>query len=507
MKHLRIIALMLVLAMCVSFAACADSDDSGARVTRAPSDTNSSSGPDFAEADYNQDPFTFMVIQSLVNGKDYFCGDWIDKDEVTGVATEYAVYQRNVATEEQYNVVIDTELQDGSPDDILKTYYMAGDYVFDVIYSWALRLGPMITDNYFHDFYDLSSEYGGYINFDADYWSPSAAQDLTIADKMYLCINDISMNKLAWGNFLFFNKNIVDEYNLTTPYDYVDSNTWTIDNFFDMVTKVSDDLDGDGTITKEDMYGLIDGNNDGSFLLSASDIRYTTKNENGEYQLNIYSDQDKVLDIIGKAIKVMSDKNYVKDYEDMWDGADQSGYSDQWEYARSFFATGHSLFSTGAAGIATEFKNMDDNYGVLPLPKYDSNQENYCHHVDSCAAVFALPSANRTDSVDSASYERTGIILEYMASKSNELLLPAYYDVTLQDQNMDDERDKDMLDIIKDSIRYEWTDIVQLGGDNGISKTVSAMFTSGNPQSTYDRQKNRLTNLLTDYYDEILDLE
>ena len=66
--------------------------------------------PEFAEADYNKDEF--LVFQRNANASSY-PGFYIDSEEVTDTMSE-AVFVRNLAVEEKYNVVINT-LEVGDP--------------------------------------------------------------------------------------------------------------------------------------------------------------------------------------------------------------------------------------------------------------------------------------------------------------------------------------------------------------------------------------------------------
>lgn len=94
---------------------------------------------------------------------------------------------------------------------------------------------------------------------------------------------------------------------------------------------------------------------------------------------------------------IYSNSNYVKDYEELWAGADTSGYEDMWQYARSFFSTDHALFCAGNAYLTSEFRNMESDYGILPYPKYNEAQEQYYSTVDCLASIFAIPATYRTD--------------------------------------------------------------------------------------------------------------
>lgn len=501
MNTKKIIALLLAALLCLPLlAACAETSNNTAN-TRGP-DNGSADVGNFISADYDNEDFTFLYIKHSDIGKDYYGGNYLDAESLTGATIEDAVYNRNMAVEEKYKVNINQRVEiSGDPANVLQTFYMTGDFSFDVIYGWAYKLGSCIPENYFADFKTLPN-----IDLTQEYWSPSAIEELTVNDKLYLCINDISMNKLEWAGFLFYNKQIAEDYNIESKfgsfYDLVRDNKWTLDTYLEVLKSVSNDLDGDGKITNNDVYGLIDGNGTGMGVGTACGMTLSAKNDDGSYLLNYYN--EKTLDIANKLVDVYSNASYVRDFEDIWsEGGDQSGYNDQWEYARSYFARSHSLFCAGSAYITGEFRNMEDDYGILPFPKYDENQANYISTIDSLASIFAIPSTFRND-VSTAGPDRTGAILEYMAYKSQKDLLPQYYDTLLKGQRLNSEDDSQMLDIIRTSVRYEFTDVMGL---TDISENASTIFSNpSTASSTYTRQSKKLQKQLDDFYMEVLSL-
>ena len=145
---------------------------------------------------------------------------------------------------------------------------------------------------------------------------------------------------------------------------------------------------------------------------------------------------------------------------------------------------------------------MESEYGVLPYPKYDVNQTNYNANLDPNASVFALPSTERSDI---GSFERTSHILEYMAYKSHEILLPAYYEEVLKGQRMDDDRDHKMLDIIRTNTHYEFANLVNI---TSISDTIKTMFSKPTTAaSTYNRNQKKMLNELDDFYSKVIALD
>ncbi len=507
MNFKRILAVVLAAIMCLGIlASCNQSGDGEETRPQGSQGGSSEDVGNFKSADYEGNEFTFLVIKHSDTTKDYYGGAFID-EALTGNKVGDAVFARNQAVELKYNVdITKKEVSDGDPAQILQQYIMAGDFSFDVVYGWGYKLGACITENFLGDFNNLTDA-----DFTQEYWSPSTVEDLTIDDRLYLSQNEISMNVIDWASFLFYNKTLATDRNIETeygdPYKMVEEGTWTYDKFLKMVQGASADIDGQTGISRNDIYGLLDGNGIGSGALQNCGVYYTVKNDDGSYSLNFYN--EKTLGIIDMIYEVYSNDKYVKDFFDIWNepGSSADGFDDQWQYARSFFTTNNALFCGGSANITSEeaFRKMGDNgseYGVLPYPKYDVNQENYNATLDPLASLFALPSTERTDI---GSWERTGVILEYMAAKSHELVLPKYYDDVLAGQRMSDERDHKMLDIIRKNVHYEFANLVNI---ESISTTIETMFKKPTmAASTYTRNQKKMINELDTFYSKVLDLE
>ena len=492
----RLTAVFLAGIMALGFLTSCNTSGGEGEATRPPNSVMDPDGGNFISADYGGDDFTFLFIRHTHTGRDYYGGAFIDAESLNGGKINDSVFERNLEVEKKYNVNINERLEiNGDPAILLQQIIMAGDVNFDAIYGWGYKLGACITENFFADFYNLTE-----CDFEAEYWSPSAIEDLTVADKLYISINDISMNKVDWAGLLFYNKALAEIYGIDrvfgSPYDMVRDGTWTYEKYIEMIKAVSSDLDGDGAITRNDHYGLVGGFEN---PLQDCGIFYTKKEDDGAYTLNVYS--EKALGIMQMINDVDSNSNWVKNYSDIWDEPDSSadGFSDEWEYARSYFTTDHALFASGSPNITNEtpFRNMESDYGVLPTPKYDVTQKEYISIVSPLASLFAIPSSIRDD-MDSASYERTAVILEYMAYKSNQILLPNYYDTVLKGQRINNEDDRAMLDIVRTSVRYETADMYDI---NVISDVVSSMIDKpSTATSLYRRNEKKMQNALDDFF-------
>ncbi|MBQ7715592.1 MAG: hypothetical protein IJT70_06965 [Clostridia bacterium] len=503
MKLKKIIAVLLVA--CMALAVLASCEEDGGAIKK-PDGQGNDIDNQFPAGDYNGEDFGFLTFTSKVDssGTEYYTGEWIDCDSITGVATQESVYRRNLLCEQKYNVKISNKTEEGGYEE-LNTYYQMGDFTFDVIYGWANRMAVGITENGFHDFRDLHNK--GFINLNASYWDENANNALTVAGRTYLAINDITMSKVAWTGCLFFNPILIEKFGLTedNPHNLVAKDEWTVDKFLEMVQKVHDELNGDNQFTKDDCYGLVDLGTTQSLLYGCG-----VELVDSDYRLAI--GEEKVINLIGKIYNVLSNRQYVFDYDTIVEGFTQEN---PWAYTRSFFANGHALFVGGTPELTREFKEMENGYGVVPLPKYNNTQTEYTAAIDPCAGIFALPyNEVRIDGVDS-SYERTGKILEYLAYKSSEegndeSVLNTYYETTIKGQRQTIEENKNMLDMIKKCGHYQWAAIFNVGGilgsqqDNSIAGVLGQMASKGSGvQSTFKRSQTRLQKAIDDLFDQI----
>ena len=186
MNFKRIMSLALVFCFCLSALLMTSCGETKANVRKEGETSNIDTN--FPAGDYQGETFTFAKLTSQTSsGSEYYCGNWIAAEDINGVATNDAIYKRNDACKTKYNVNIEEKLIGEGFDDLDK-YYKANDFCFDVIYGWGVRMAPAVTNNMLYDFRALDE--AEYINLEADYWNPSALDDLTIAGKTYLLAND-----------------------------------------------------------------------------------------------------------------------------------------------------------------------------------------------------------------------------------------------------------------------------------------------------------------------------
>ena len=84
---------------------------------------------------------------------------------------------------------------------------------------------------------------------------------------------------------------------------------------------------------------------------------------------------------------------------------------------------------------------MEDEFGILPMPKFDESQLNYIAHVNGAAGFVVIPS-------NAENIERTGMLVEALAVSAYEMITPSLYEVIVKTKNVTDVESAEMVDMI-----------------------------------------------------------
>ena len=139
----------------------------------------------------------------------------------------------------------------------------------------------------------------------------------------------------------------------------------------------------------------------------------------------------------------------------------------------NIFSSGRSLFMAEVLQHAkTMRQNYDINFGLLPMPKYNSDQKDYHQYCTGyCTTVVGIPTNAKGDDLDRASF-----ILEAMAVESVNTVTPAYYEICLKGRYSDDKESSEMIDIICSSVS---SDLAEIFGWSGFKSSVESTISGG----------------------------
>ena len=398
------------------------------------------------------------------------------------------IYARNLQVQEHFGITLDMEYN-SHWDGILRDVVASGLPDYDLVYTQGDAMINDVTLGYGLDFVGLP-----YVDFTKGYWFPDLLENFSCYDRIFLAPSDIDPTLLGLVNVTFFNKRILTENDLENPYQLVYDNNWTLENFLGMVRKISKDLNGDGIMDEHDLYGTgnFGGRVAGAFtaLAFGSGLKITQRNEDGS--LSFAMDGEKMQLMIDQIATVLKDESVSIDLHAY---LRRMGLDDRL-HDRTLFATGHELFLLASLDcIQGSFRDMEDDFGVAPIPKYDSEQPVYHHRANPLTSLFAIPAT-----IDDP--EKTGAVFTYMTWLSNQTLLPAYYEITLKQKRTRDEDSAYMLDLIHNTISFDFGDLW-----TSMSIYIQQSFDAGSYERTVGASMKKLTKSLNKLQDKIKNLD
>ncbi len=364
-----------------------------------------------------------------------------DAEELTGELLNDAIYNRNQVIEEQYDVTISV-LGEGDPSVRLKTDVTAGDTAYQVISDWPTRLANLSTQGMLRNFYDIP-----YVDTTKPWWDQNTVEAFNIAGKQYVITGDYVLFDKQRVLVFFFNHTMSDTLGIPDPYTTVHDGKWTMDLMNEYAELAKQDLNGDGKMDpKDDQYGMISGSKTYMpYLLFGGGSRYSQVQPDGTFALVI--DDEHTIDIISKLNLTFGTDN--THYHE-----DNKGVA-----VTDKFQAGEGLFYHEVSQV-TRLLDMEDDYGILPQPKFDEDQENYLSCVQyEWSGAIGVPAT-----IDGDELEMTGVLLEALSALSHTTTYPTFIEDILQSKNAPDKESADMLRLIYANLTYDLFGVFQFGG-------------------------------------------
>ena len=349
-------------------------------------------------------------------------------ESINGDIKNDLIYERNAMVEEKLGVDIQITWTDyQSVDADCKIQVQSGSNDYDLYGGHRISLA-LSYQGFQYDLKDIES-----LDLTQEWWDQGYIDAITINDSLYTVIGDAGVSTLLFVSSLTFNKKLMDEANIAYPYDLVREGKWTLDAFHDMIVDYGADLNGDGVTKREDdRFSLIGWGSESGFSgFYSSGFSFINRDAAGDYVISY--DTEKLTSILEKMVR-----QWTVDYAYFNNG---SGVAEH-EITYGIFAEGRSLFSDVVLSkIGTFYSAMEDDFGIIPQPKYDEAQEEYKSYLGYTIPIMYIPS-NVTDP------ERTGTIMEACCTASYDHVTPQMYEIVTKLKNVRDEDSSEMIEII-----------------------------------------------------------
>ena len=358
-------------------------------------------------------------------------------EEMNGEIINDAIFNRNALTEETLNVKIEPVWGGdvGGMRTQLHNEVLAGGTEYDATLNRMDYLGTNMQNGDLLNIKNIAT-----IDTSDFWWDKNIVDSFTLfGTKLYWISGDLNIYDDFAAEVIFFNKQLCADNGMEYPYETVLDGKWTIDRFYEMAKTAEKDLDGDGKLSpKTDVVGHCEENDHVKHWMYAMGEKAMDIGEDGSLTIRIQ--EERQIRAVDKLYSIMVEQ-----------GMTYTGSSTE-------FKAGHILFLGTMLGPIGGLRDMEYEFGVLPMPKLDEEQEHYGEYISNgwCTA-YGIPMTNPDPA-------RTGIILDAICGFSNETLRVALYDVLFGAKFVRDEESVRMLDIIFESKMYDWAVDFTWGG-------------------------------------------
>lgn len=341
-----------------------------------------------------------------------------------------AVIKRNYGVEESCNVKlkpVDIPGTWADKDSFMNTItasVLAGDDTYQLIAGYNAYITTLVTQDCLYNLYDTA------MDFTKPWWYAGYNDNVSLFGKLYFALGDASLTMWENCEVVFFNKNLMENYDLTSPYTLVDEDKWDFDTLHAYANTVSADVNNDSTWDETDTWGML--------LYNKRDFPvyfenpFCKKDENGKPYISLFSE----------GLTNMYEKVY-RFYQ-----VEHGAHQFQPDVNQQIFSEDRALLYQAPLRYAALFRDNESDFGIVPFPKCNPGQSRYYTTVLDKTSVFSIPASAQEPAFCAA-------VLDELCRQSADTVVPRYYEQTLKDKYSRDPETAGMLDIVRDSIWFD----------------------------------------------------
>lgn len=438
-------------------------DDGGA------SEDDSELYKDLPNADYKGYEFNILVSES-----NYAITTMVPTEEEKD-SLSMAMFNRNSFVKDSLKInIVETSLPYPAftkVQDEMRKLNNSNTYIYDVAINEAGFQTPLAQEG----IYFALDDYEAYLDLDKPWWFTDAMETLKIDGRTCELFGDLHLMYYDSIHALAFNQNQFRDNKIEFPYDDVRAGTWMLEDLKTIVATINDNQD------KENYYGIVGPKDFSTGFMTACGFSMVEQDE--DEILRFYDNDELIVDIYEDLLDFYASNgdgmnNWI--HPDFGSEAYKSGafaIEREANAASGIFSSGRgAIYYTSIGDIHQSLRKAEFDYGIIPLPKYSTDQPQYINFNYSGAASCGLP-------VTSPDLERTCTVLEWLSAYSYKLVKPEYYDIVVQTRAVRDNDSIEMLDIIfghdeRGTVKFELDLVYQIGIADCVRKNLSDNSTS-----------------------------
>ena len=444
MKNMtRIVALLLAVIMCGAIVACGKSGDETATTTAQNAEVTTAATESGAVEDADTGATLDLPAELNYNGDTVSVLHWDSEkpefgvEEITGALVDDAIYQRNTNIEERLGVQLQFTEQNGSVDymaefaQAVQNAFQSGAREYDIIPTYSRTAAILSTRGLYYNLNDIEDNY---INLEQPWWPDCITDTVTIGDAIYFITGDCSTNVLHMMYTMWFNKDLITEYNLEYPVDLVRQNKWTLEKLFSMTADTFQDLNNNGQEDENDFFGFVGVNYGLDAFYTGSGLR--------------------LVELAGDDFLMISPDYSSEKAINLVDILGQRCVGNDWYIGSTMgkiFQDDRALFCQNRTYYAENYLlEVEFSYGLVPTPKYDETQEEYISVLANPITLYGIMA-----DVDPNRLSEMTAVIECWGYEGYKLTTPALFETNMKLKYSETSDESEMFDIVHSTINLD----------------------------------------------------
>ena len=361
--------------------------------------------------------------------------------EQTGDTIKDAIWQRDVTVSERYGCKIEyvqiTNATKGI--ETLTNDFRAGDASFDLCISTLSggRLANLATQGILANLCEIET-----LSLQENWWSRLIYENCRVGDRMYFTTGDIAPATYDAPSCIILNRRLLSENQIETDfYRMVREGKWTVDEMIAVTKDTDQDLNHDGTMhTDHDFFGVVYDASSlvASMMLSGCGVSFCSVKDD---TIEVNLDSERTMHVAEKLTELTRE---IK-------AASQNDIITKAFKNDRAIALIHCLESA-----KNMLRDMESDYIILPMPKYDAEQDSYRSMVSGWVDCFVgIP--NNVD------FAEVGFFAEALARESYRTVRPQTYDLVFKLKGVREEGRAEMIDLIFNTLYIDFMAIYNFG--------------------------------------------
>jgi len=487
----KILALTLALLMsAAAFAGCGEKEKETQGEVNKPVDTSGTEPEETQKPTPNWDAVDKTgldgMIVNILSANEKMR---IDFENYTSDILENAVFERNRLIEQTLDCQINlVEIASGdSSSAVIERAVSAGDGSVDLGTASPHHAGILMTNGSLVPFNYIQE-----LDMTQPWWDETLLADKSLKGMYYFGMLDFMFDHYDDMTVMFYNKTMLENYQLLDPYDLHKRQEWTIDKFVEMVEAATDDTNGDGIMDAEtDDFGVYMEGSEGMPMIHMSGLKMI--------------DWDPELETF---VLNMGTERYLAVLEAITPIYSSLGISQGKEET---FNSGNLLFLSTELGSFEQLRESEDSYGLIMCPRYDYTGEAF---VTACGTPIVLPRDIGDDNKDGTDdYAELGRFIQAIGAYTYDVLVDIYKEKNVVGKGLRDEHSAEMFyEMIEMRGAEMCIAYFQTFGFAGTVNTqTDLLFGSGSGyasaaqshQKKFDAYAKRLTGLIEDEIEKL----